>query len=179
MQFTDARKYRKQIKSLYKSAFPANERAPLFLLFKRCGNGRNFFYAVLEKDEFIGLLYTITHEKMVYVFFLAVTEEKRGKGYGSEMLEKIKKLHGGKTVTLMIEDTEDTSADNLYERKKRLKFYERNGFLRLPIKINEAGVGYELMGTDTTVTQADFLALMKDYLGSFLFKILYRKNKLA
>lgn len=176
MQFTDARKYKKQIKKLYKSAFPFYERAPFSLLMKRTDNGRDSFYAIVEENSFIGLVYTITCEKMVYVFFLAVTEENRGKGYGSKMLEKIREMHGGKPVTLMIEDTEETSAKNMDERIRRLKFYERNGFKRLHIKINEAGVRYELLGTDNTVTQADFLALMKEYIGGFLFKIIYRKT---
>ncbi len=179
MQFSDARKYKKQIRNLYKSAFPANERAPLFLLFRRTDNGRDSFYAVLDNNKFIGLTYTISTKTVVYVFFLAVTEENRGAGYGSKILDSIKKMHSDKTVILLIEDTDNQNADNLDERIRRLEFYKRNGFKQLHIKINEAGVDYELMGTDTTVTLSDFLALMKDYLGAFLFKIIYRKTDLS
>lgn len=177
MQFTDARKYKKQVKKLYKSAFPFYERAPLSLLMKRTDNGRDSFHAILEENSFIGLIYTIASEKMVYVFFFAITDENRGKGYGSKVLEEIRKMHGGKPITLMIEDTEEKNAKNMDERIRRLKFYERNGFQRLCIKINEAGVRYELLGTDNSVTQADFLALMKEYIGGFLFKIIYIKTK--
>ena len=72
MQFSDARKYKKQIKRLYRTAFPANERAPLFLLFRRTDNGRDSFWAVVDEEKFVGLVYTISTAKMVYVFFLAV-----------------------------------------------------------------------------------------------------------
>ena len=177
MQFTDARKYKKQIKKLYKTAFPFYERAPFPLLMKRTDNGRDSFYAVMDENSFIGLVYTIECEKMVYVFFLAVIEESRGKGYGTKMLEKIREMHGEKPITLMIEDTEEKNAKNMDERIRRLKFYEENGFKRLHIKINEAGVRYELLGTDYSVTQEDFLNLMKEYIGSFLFKIIYIKTK--
>ncbi len=178
MQFSDARKYKKQIKKLYRSAFPANERAPLFILFKRTDNGRDSFYAVVDDEKFIGLVYTISTAKLVYVFFLAVAEEMRGKGYGSKILAQLKETYSDKTVCLMIEDTEEHDAANIDERMNRLRFYKRNGFERLYIKINEAGVNYELLGTDTSVTQTDFLAMMKDWLGSFLFRIIYRKMKL-
>lgn len=179
MQFSDARKYKKQIKKLYRSAFPANERAPLFMLFKKTKYDRYNFYAIVEDNGFVGLVYTMTTEKMVYVFFFAITEENRGKGYGTKALECIKKMHPDKAVALMIEDTTDTSAPNIEERINRLGFYERNGFERLGIKINEAGVGYELLGTDKTITRDDFLNMMRAYVGSFLFKILYRKMDLG
>lgn len=177
MQFTDARKYKKQIRHLYRSAFPANERAPLGLLFHKTDNGKDSFYAVTDEDRFIGLTYTIESDKMLYVFFLAVTNENRGKGYGTKILDIIKKKYCDKTVCLLIEDTTITSADNFKERIKRLAFYERNGFTKLGIKIDELGVKYELLGTEENITQADFLSLMKDWLGGFLFKIIYKNTK--
>ncbi len=91
MQFEDARKYKKQIKKLYKSAFPRNERAPFSLLIRQTDNGRDNFFAVVEESEFIGLVYSISTEKLVYVFFLAVEEANRGKGYGSIILKKLRK----------------------------------------------------------------------------------------
>lgn len=178
MQFLDARKYKKQIKKLYRSAFPAKERAPLIMLFKKTKYDRYNFYSIVNDDEFIGLVYTMEAEKMVYVFFFAITQENRGKGYGTKALECIKKMHPDKAVALMIEDTTDTSAPNIEERINRLGFYERNGFERLGIHINEAGVDYELLGTDKTITRDDFLNMMRAYVGSFLFKILYRKMDL-
>ena len=179
MEFLDAKNYKKEIKKLYRTAFPKNERAPLFLLFKRTNNGRDSFYAVSDNKEFVGLIYTISTRKLTYVFFLAVKEEMRGKGYGSKILDKIKKDSVNKTVILMIEDTEKEDCDNIKERLERLRFYEKNGFKKLMIKINEAGVDYELLGTELNVTQADFLNLMKDYVGSLLFKYLYRKTILS
>lgn len=177
MEFIDAKKYKRQIKNLYKSAFPKEERAPLFLLFKKAEAGKALFYAVLEDNEFIGLVYIITTKKLAYIFFLAVEEENRSKGYGSKILESVKKMYPEKTVILEIEDTEKEDAENISERLKRLEFYERNGFVRLHHKVNEAGVDFELLGTDNTVNLAEFLELMKNYLGRFLFKIIYIKDK--
>ena len=176
MKLVDARKHRKEVKKLYVSAFPKEERAPFALLMHRVNNGRDSFYAVEDNGEFVGLVYTIRKDKMLYVFFLAVVEDKRGMGYGTRILRCIKKLNQGCTVCLMIEDTNETDADNYEERINRLGFYQSNGFKQLDIRINEAGVGYELLGTDDSVTQADFLALMKDYAGAFLYHFLYKKT---
>lgn len=178
MQLVDAKKYKKEIKQLYVTAFPKEERAPILVLYHKTKDKRNHFYAVEEKDEFAGLVYTIQDVGMVYVFFLAIAEGKRGQGYGTKVLSTLKEMYPDNTITLMIEDTADTSADNYAQRVQRLGFYKKNGFLQLNIRINEAGVGYELLGTNENVTQADFLKLMRNYVGGILFKWLYKKTKL-
>lgn len=176
MKLVDARKHRKEVKKLYITAFPKEERAPFALLMHRVNNGRDSFYAVEDKGEFVGLVYTIRKETLLYIFFLAVVEEKRGQGFGTRILRAIKKLNPECVISLMIEDTDDTSAENYEQRVNRLGFYQANGFKQLHVKINEAGVDYELLGTEDSVTQADFLALMKDYTGTLLYKFLYRKT---
>ena len=176
MEFSDAKIFKKQVKKLYRSAFPANERPPFIMLMKKADNKNNFFYAVVDNGDFIGLVYTICTEKIVYVFFLAVIESMRGKGYGADIIDRIKKISPNKTVTLMIEDTNEVHAVNYEDRLKRLEFYKNNGFYQLGIRINEAGVDFELLGTDLNVTQSDFLSFMKKYWGSkLLFNYLYRK----
>lgn len=177
MRFVDGKKYKNQIKKLYKSAFPIYERAPFWLLMKRTGNGRDNLYAILNENEFIGLMYTISTEKLVYIFFFALTEENRGRGFGSKILEKFKTDNPDKSILLLVEDTDDEKADNFEERIRRLNFYKRNGFHRLNIKVNEAGVHYEILGTKETITGADFFGIMRDWIGGFLFKIIYKNNK--
>ncbi len=177
MKFVNAKNYRKEIRRLYRNAFPANERAPLFMLYHHAKNERNSFFAVEDNGEFIGLVYTIKTDKMAYVFFLAVEENKRGKGYGTKILDMIKNKYSDYAIALMIEDTHIEDVDNYQERINRLDFYKKNGFNELNIKIKEAGVDYELLGTESTVTQGDFLELMKGFLGDFLFKVIYRKMK--
>lgn len=173
----NAKEYKKQIKHLYETAFPKEERAPLFLLFHKTKDERNHFHAIMDEEEFIGLVYTIQDVGMLYVFFFAIVEEKRGQGYGSKVLSLLKELYPDCAVTLEIEDTDDKAADNYMQRVQRLKFYERNGFVQLHTRVNEVGVVYELLGTEKGITQADFLTLMKNYLGGILFKFIYRKTK--
>ena len=84
MKFVDAKRYKKQVKDLYREAFPKDEQAPLLFLFFKSGNGRDSFYAVVDKEKFVGLVYTVQIEKLVYVFYLAVKAEERGQGYGGK-----------------------------------------------------------------------------------------------
>lgn len=174
MEFVTAAKYKNQTRHLYCTAFPREERVPLFFLFHRARKPQNSFEAVLEGQEYIGLVYTIVQSNRVYVFYLAVAEEKRGQGYGSRILKAICRRYPKHTVLLAIEDTADTQAPNLKQRFCRLRFYEANGFLKLGIRFCESGVGYELLGTKADVTKTDFLFLMREYLGDFLFRRMYR-----
>ena len=177
MRLANAKEYKRQIKHLYKAAFPKCEQAPLFFLFHKIREKSNTFYAVIDEKDFIGLVYTIQNKEMVYVFYLAITEEKRGNGYGSKVLSLVKDMYPDSLIILAIEDTADKNADNYEQRIKRLGFYERNGFNQLNIRVNEAGVIYELLGTKKGITQSDFLNLMKNYMGTLLFKLIYRRTK--
>lgn len=177
MQLADSKNYKKQIKKLYNTAFPKCEQTPFVFLFRKTKDARNTFYAVLDNDEFVGLTYIIQGERIVYVFYLAIEEKHRGKGYGSVVLTLIKKKYPDKVITLAIEDTAEMDAPNYAERISRLEFYKRNGFQQLGIRTNEVGVVYELLGTKTGITQADFLDLMKNYMGAFVFRFVYRKTK--
>ena len=178
IRLEDAKKYRKQIKKLYRAAFPKEERAPLFTLYYKTKKENYNFYAIVEEEEFAGLIYTMEDGGIVYVFFFAIVDEKRGQGYGSKVLSMIKDMYPDRTVTLMIEDMRETEADNYEQRVRRLNFYERNGFTQLHIHIIEAGVRYELLGTQTGVTQADFLRLMRNYLGGLLYRFIYKEMKI-
>lgn len=176
MKFVDARKYKEEVNGLYQRAFPAEERAPLCYLYYRMRTGKSQFYAVLEDEMFVGLVYTIVYKDIVYVFYLAVLESQRGKGYGSRILQVVKKRYQGYKVILNIEDPNEPGVDNYDERMKRLHFYEQNGFQDLHVQTREVDVAYELLGAGCVVTQKEYLQLMKDYLGTFIYWFVFRKT---
>ncbi len=176
MELALAAKYRKKVKKLYKTAFPRNERAPFGFLMRRTENGRDSFSAVVDDGRFIGLTYTIHVEKLVYLFYLAVSEEERGKGYGTGILKCIRDMYPDCAIILSVEDTDDLNAENYDQRIRRLGFYEVNGYKKLGIKVTEIGVVYDLLCTDENITKKDFFALMKNYLGPRRFKLIYKSQ---
>ncbi|MGS2779668.1 GNAT family N-acetyltransferase [Robertmurraya sp. GLU-23] len=67
----------------------------------------------LEKDEYI------------FIDYILVTQNKRGNGKGSKILEELK--HKGKAIILEVEPVTQIDPDS----KKRVRFYEKNGFRKM------------------------------------------------
>lgn len=177
INFENASKNKKQIKNLYNEAFPKEERIFLPLLYFLARKDKNAFNAVKYNGDFIGLVYTVKSEALLYVFFLAIDKNERGKGFGTKVLQKLKNIYPNLPVTLLIEDCSDTSAPNYDMRQKRLSFYESNGFKRTNIKVNEAGVDFELLSTDENITKKHFLKMLENYFGKVIFRHLYKNNQ--
>ncbi len=173
MEFADARKYRRQVRRLYNGAFPAEERMPIRYLYRGTRKTGDF-RAVLDKDGFAGLFYVIEYKRLAYIFYLAVEEDLRGRGYGTEILESLKARYGDRTVILNIEDPFDETADNAAVRRRRLGFYERNGFADTGIKTEEFGVVYELLCASGTVTLGEYLEMMEHFMGRRRFRFTFR-----
>lgn len=160
----------KNVKRLYITAFPKEERAPFFFLFMRRNRSCCDFYAAYLNNEWVGLTYLIYDNEFVYVFYLAVSENSRGKGAGSAILSEIKRAHFDKTVFLAIEEM-NPDAENYPERVKRKAFYEHNGFHAAGIKLREVNVIYDVMTTGENVTSERFKKMMNSWLGKAVSKV--------
>lgn len=159
--------------NLYIKAFPREERMPFTLmqLFSKrnCADWWSFY----DGDTHVGFIHIIKDGDVGYVFYYAIREGLRGKGYGSRILSFIKEKYSGTRLILAIEPI-DESADNYEERVRRKKFYARNGFFSCGRRIKEAGVEYEMLGTHDTVTNEDFERVMKAFLGNVYGSIIVR-----
>ena len=103
---------------------------------------------------------------------------KNSRGYGRKTLDLLKKTYADCSIVLLIENTADTSAVNYEQRIRRLNFYEANGYKQLHININEAGVDYELLGTETTITCEEYMQALQNYFGTELFRVMYKGEML-
>lgn len=164
----------RNIKRLYKEAFPKEEQVPFFLLKYKAMKGKANFYGIYDKNEFIGLLYTVCYKDIVFLFYLAIHSKKRGNGYGSVILEKVKHKFKNHRIILNIEEVDENNS-NFEQRQKRKKFYIKNGFKDSNIKTKENHVIYEMLYCGGNVTYEEYSELMKNCLGNFLFKMLYKK----
>ena len=176
--FTDffKTKNRKELIDLYNTTFPHDETVNiLYLLYLRI-RGKADFYAVEEDGKLIGLVYNVRDDSLVYLFYLIVKKEYRQKGYGSKILNLIKEYYGDKPITLTIESPYKEDAENIDERKKRLKFYEKNGYSLINVPINDWGVEYEMLSTNGIVTKEEFLRLMRNTYFYLYFYRVYHKN---
>lgn len=160
----------RKIKQLYMRAFPSDERAPFLMLVLKAKKKNVDFWSVHRDGEWAGMLYIVNYRDLSYIFYLAVSEDLRGKGIGSAILQNARKLYRGRRLFLAIEQL-DSSADNYEERLKRRDFYIRNGFKELHKKLREGKVTYEILGTGGDVEGTEYVALMKSYAGSILSKL--------
>ena len=156
-----------QIEELYESAFPENERAPLFLLVLRAHQGRGKMLTVSDRGRFIGFVYLVCREDIVYVFYLAITPKARGMGYGSTVMRAIQSLYSGRRIFIAREQL-DKKAENYSERVKRREFYIKNGFMDIPSCIKEGNVVYDVMTTGGDISPREYDRLITGFTGHIM-----------
>lgn len=155
----------KELKALYMTAFPKEERAPWWLMKLRANQGRADSLAATVDGEFAGMAYMVTRDDMAYLFYLAVEQNIRGKGTGSAILKALGERYAGKRIFLSREQL-DSSAPNYAQRESRHRFYLSNGLSDWGIQIKEGPMIYDVMGTgDKVVTAAEYDALMRSWVG--------------
>lgn len=171
MELTACRKTdRKKMKRLYLTAFPAEERAPFCLVTHRARRGKAELLCAYDDAVFVGFVYMVCNETLAYIFYLAVADDKRGKGYGGQILDAIKKRYAGKRIFLAREQM-DPSAPNYAQRVSRRNFYLRSGFEDLPLYIKEASVVYDVMGIGGCISPQEYEELITPWAGKCMKRI--------
>lgn len=158
----------KLIKRLYTTAFPAEERAPFWILAGKSKKEFVDFLSVRSDADFIGFVYIVNYKDLSYLFFFAVDDKYRGQGLGSRILEEVRARYSDRRLFLAIEQL-DKNADNYEMRVRRKNFYQRNGFRDLNCRIREASMYYSALGTtDKEIKDEEYRCLMSRYFGKFL-----------
>lgn len=156
-----------KLKALYREAFPANERAPFWLLRKRAEQGLADFWCLQEQGAWVGLAYVIRNEELAYLFFFALDKACRNQGLGTQAMKELQAVYSGRCFFLALEPL-DERADNYDQRLRRHDFYVRCGLQDLPFRLKEAVMIYAVMGTVQTVRPDAYRAMMRRYLGPVL-----------
>ena len=150
----------KDITAFMKRVFPKEELMPMWLLNIMSIKKNYQFSAFYDNDLFIGILFTIEQDDMLFVFYLAINDEIHSKGYGSKLLQILFEKYESKPITLFIESI-DPLADNYQQRVKRLAFYERNGFINTGIKTGVKVPFIDILSTDKNLTTQQCKKLVK------------------
>ena len=155
-------RFESDLKNLYESSFPEDEKVPYDLLLAKAKEEKISLLNVVKDDEFVGLAFVVNHLDITFLFYLAVKEEERNQGIGSSILSYINNKYKDNRVIINIEAL-DEKASNYDERLKRKAFYERNGFVDLAYQIREYGVTYEMFSIDgKMVTKEEYIDLMSN-----------------
>lgn len=152
-----------QVKALYESAFPANERIPIKHLLD--DKIKREFWAFFDGDLFCGFSNSITHGSITNIIYFAVMPELRSRGYGSQILQAIRRQHPDTRIVVDIEVEEDSKdAEELKRRNRRREFYTRNGFDASPVDYVWQGEHYRLLSAGGPVTEKEFRDFWKEIL---------------
>lgn len=161
INYLDNREIERDIRPLFESAFPEDERPPADIYFSSfIGQNNKVLLGFYEKNEFIGFTSLIIYKDICYIFFLAVPELKRNQGWGGKILNYVKEKYKEYNVLLCYEEV-DRKYDNYDERVKREQFYLHNGFKINPLKTYEFGVIFQ------TAVIGNRIITFEDYKGIF------------
>ena len=134
----------REVIDLYRRAFPSEERIPLWHM-RLMSLRRNVrLRAWLDGGALVGLTYTVSRPTMLWLFYFAVNDAVRSRGYGSRILSHLRQEAEGRTIVLEIEPLDD-GAPNIEQRRRRLAFYERGGFALTGYRIHEGDQSYSVM----------------------------------
>jgi len=157
---------------LYKEAFTTVRRVPSWLLRYMMRKGKPGFSVLYEHDTWIGLLYVTEYKDIVFVHFFAIAQCSRSLGYGSKVINSMKKIYSEKRIVLNIEELEEQQG-NYQQRIKRKAFYLKNGFSSSGYVVKEPEERLEMLILGGSISQVEIEAMYKNLFGGVL-GFLYR-----
>lgn len=157
---TQESRFWEKVNVLAKEAFPPEEYLAPSELVKMAQSDTFDFLALLDEDRFVGFMVVLLYEDMAYLFFLAISADSRGKGYGGRAIETLRAQYPDKIHTVDFEMTDD-SAPNKEQREKRRSFYLRNGYHETGLFLSYLGVDYEVFCMSDRFDVMTFKNMMK------------------
>ena len=127
-----------QITAVYHEAmeqdFPANELKPLRMILQLMESGDYDSLMITNEGITVGyvLLMFPGREQVGLIDYLAIYPEQRSLGFGGKVLQKLKEYYPDGILYLECEHPTDAPKPQLAER--RIRFYERNGAVRIPLE---------------------------------------------
>ena len=157
-----------RIKSLYKKAFPMEERKPFSIIMKMARKGKTDIWYFEENGAFLGTAITINGESEILVDYFAVSEKKRGLGNGHKMLSSLVEHYQPNGVFLEIE-IPYPDAENYSDRVRRKKFYLDLGFVPMGTEACLFGVDMELLGVGCRLDYEEYRDFYLKNYGRFAY----------
>ncbi len=117
--------------NIYSESFPATERQSTDTIKERVGNGKEklFIQTVEGTVALMALLYPLEGTEFVLLDYMAVKEEYRNSGIGSELLQNIYSITGWKNKLFIVEveDPKNGTDQEQATKQRRVYFYRKNG----------------------------------------------------
>ena len=161
----------KNILELYRSSFPEAARFPIWLLRIMSHLKGAHSVAFCDGDRLCGFSYFLVNEETVFIFYLAVNNTGRSKGYGSQIISWIRETYPDRDIFLDVEEP-DECAENNSQRLKRIEFYRRNGIFETEHSFTYGGVVYRILCINRNFMEEDYYENLTSY-----FKLFKKKRR--
>ncbi len=175
MEFKNVKLTDKKVKQIYESAFPKAERMPFALMVAMSKLWHTKFLALYEKDAPCGFIYLAKNRNLVFIMFFAVDRDLRSNGYGSKILEEIKRFYPSKKIIVSIEPC-IAEAEDLQTRQRRKSFYLRNGFCESGWYMRLNKVEQEILIANGTFSKRQFISFFAHYSNGTVWPKLWKKK---
>lgn len=163
----EGKKYREQVRLLYETAFPEEEKKPFSLMETYAASGKAEILAV-EEDGFTGLVMNLLSGDVALLDYFAITPDKRSSGCGGRAIRKLLSRFAGKKYIFEIE-MPDESAPNAADRKRRKAFYMRNGLKETGTFAHAYDTDFELLTPDGELTYEEYVESLNRLLGDDVY----------
>lgn len=168
------RKDRAAIRRLYKSAFPARERKPFFMLMQKKNQPG---VLVLDDGGFCGFVSMTRVKDILYIGYLAIAPSMRGQNYGSRILGLLKEKYPEMRIMLEIERL-DENAPNREQRKRRRIFYHRNGFVSSDLFVYVIHCEFEILTMNGKITFQEYEEALRADFGPVVYRFIKKPSRM-
>ena len=161
------------VRRIYMDAFPPRERMPFPLMVAMSRLWHTDFLGFYDGNTLCGFAYLAHNRKLMFLMFLAVDKALRAKGYGSAILEELRKRYPEKKLIVSIEPP-DAAAPDLVLREKRKAFYERSGYQETGYRMRLSGVEQEILIANGVFRKREFLMFFVLYSNGTVWPKIWR-----
>ena len=148
--------YLPELRALYERSFPANERRELTDLFSVFGDAHEMLVFVHE-GRFAGFVSLLSLHDLTHILYLAIEDDLRGQGLGSEALRLIRAHKPTARILADLEDEVPGAANNA-QRIRRMAFYRRGGYLPSSVRYAWRGEDYVMYVSGGELSSEEFEA---------------------
>lgn len=141
-------------------SFPEFERMEIDTILKFSTETSADFMGIYDNDFPIGFYFLVKNKNSGYIFYYAIDQRYRSKGYGSAALEEIIAQYKEIQLTLDFEEIDESSSNN-EQRIRRKKFYLQNGLKETGHFTLLNGERFEIVCTEDELDVNGLLEILK------------------
>ena len=153
--------YLEAVTALYERSFPENERRPIQDLMSHFGSAHEMLI-FLHEGCFAGFVSLLTLGDLTHILYLAIEENFRSQGLGSEALSLIRAYKPSARLIADLEDTDPSLPDNAL-RLRRMDFYRRGGYCESDVRYRWQGENYVIFINGGTLTAEEHTAFWQHF----------------